>query len=110
MTPATVALSDIMLRDSAHSARRGRVAEPQNRRAGKEDYVTPYTMEDAIGVIRLLEGIPYHQRVTLSDGIQIRFLDAGHLLGSASIELWLTEDGVTKNCSSPAISEISISR
>ena len=53
-------------------------------------------MEDALGVIRLLEGIPYHQRVTLSDGIQIRFLDAGHLLGSASIELWLTEDGVTK--------------
>ena len=34
--------------------------------------------------------------MTLSDGIQIRFLDAGHLLGSASIELWLTEDGVTK--------------
>ena len=97
MTPATVALSDIMLRDSAHI----QLAEAEwrnrkNRRAGKEDYVTPYTMEDAIGVIRLLEGIPYHQRVTLSDGIQIRFLDAGHLLGSASIELWLTEDGVTK--------------
>ena len=97
MTPATVALSDIMLRDSAHI----QLAEAEwrnrkNRRAGKEDYVTPYTMEDALGVIRLLEGIPYHQRVTLSDGIQIRFLDAGHLLGSASIELWLTEDGVTK--------------
>ena len=97
MTPATVALSDIMLRDSAHI----QIAEAEwrnrkNRRAGKEDYVTPYTMEDALGVIRLLEGIPYHQRVTLSDGIQIRFLDAGHLLGSASIELWLTEDGVTK--------------
>ena len=97
MTPATVALSDIMLRDSAHI----QLAEAEwrnrkNRRAGKEDYVTPYTMEDALGVIRLLEGIPYHQRVTLSDGIQICFLDAGHLLGSASIELWLTEDGVTK--------------
>ena len=97
MTPATVALSDIMLRDSAHI----QLAEAEwrnrkNRRAGKEDYVTPYTMEDALGVIRLLEGIPYHQRVTLSDGIQIRFLDAGQLRGSASIELWLTEDGVTK--------------
>ena len=74
MTPATVALSDIMLRDSAHI----QLAEAEwrnrkNRRAGKEDYVTPYTMEDALGVIRLLEGIPYHQRVTLSDGIQIRF-------------------------------------
>ena len=93
MTPATVALSDIMLRDSAHI----QLAEAEwrnrkNRRAGKEDYVTPYTMEDALGVIRLLEGIPYHQRVTLSDGIQIRFLDAGHLLGSASIELWLTDE------------------
>lgn len=62
MTPATVALSDIMLRDSAHI----QLAEAEwrnrkNRRAGKEDYVTPYTMEDALGVIRLLEGIPYHQ-------------------------------------------------
>ncbi len=48
MTPATVALSDIMLRDSAHI----QLAEAEwrnrkNRRAGKEDYVTPYTMEDA---------------------------------------------------------------
>ena len=97
MTPATASLSDIMLRDSAHI----QLAEAEwrnrkNRRAGKEEYVTPYTMEDALGVIRLMEGIPYHQRVTLSDGIQIRFLDAGHLLGSASIELWLTEEGVTK--------------
>ena len=97
MTPATVALSDIMLRDSAHiQLSEAEWRNRKNRRAGKEDYVTPYTMEDALGVIRLLEGIPYHQRVTLSDGIQIRFLDAGHLLGSASIELWLTEDGVTK--------------
>ena len=97
MTPATVALSDIMLRDSAHI----QLAEAEwrnrkNRRAGKEDYVTPYTMEDALGVIRLLEGIPYHQRVTLSDGIQIRFLDAGHLLGSSSIEIWIREDGEEK--------------
>ena len=97
MTPATAALSDIMLRDSAHI----QLAEAEwrnrkNRRAGKEEYVTPYTMEDALGVIRLMEGIPYHQRVTLSEGIQIRFLDAGHLLGSASIELWVTEEGVTK--------------
>lgn len=97
MTPATESLSDIMLRDSAHI----QLAEAEwrnrkNRRAGKSDYVTPYTMEDALGVIRLMEGIPYHQKVTLADGIQVRFLDAGHLLGSASIELWLTEEGVTK--------------
>ncbi len=86
------------------------MAEPQKPPGGKEDYVTPYTMEDALGVIRLLGGIPYHQRVTLSDGIQIRFLDAGHLPGSASIELWLTEDGVTKKLLFSGDIEISISR
>lgn len=37
-------------------------------------------------------GCPYQQILELADGIQVRFVDAGHLLGSASIELWLKED------------------
>ena len=55
-----------------------------------------YTMEDADGIIRNI--IPYHYdvRTTLCDGIDIRFTDIGHLLGSASIEVWATEGDVTK--------------
>ena len=47
-------------------------------------------------MIQLMEGCPYHSRIELAEGIQGRFLDAGHLLGSASIELWLKEEGQTK--------------
>ena len=97
MTDATVDLCNIMLRDSAHiQMSEAEWKNRRNRRAGKEEYVPPYTMEDALGVIQRLVGFPYDHRVELADGIKVRFVDAGHLLGSASIELWLTEDGITK--------------
>lgn len=97
MTDATVDLCNIMLRDSAHiQMSEAEWKNRKNRRAGREEYVPPYTMEDALGVIQHLNGFPYDQRVELAEGIHVRFVDAGHLLGSASIELWLTEDGVTK--------------
>lgn len=93
-TYATADLCDIMLRDSAHIQMSE--AEWRNRkgkRAGKEEIQPLYNMDDAQGAIGLLVGCPYKQILTVADGIQIRFIDAGHLLGSASIELWLTEDG-----------------
>ena len=97
MTRATADLSNIMLRDSAHiQMSEAEWKNRKNRRAGREDYVPVYTMEDALGVIQLMEGCPYHSRIELAEGIQVRFLDAGHLLGSASIELWLKEEGQTK--------------
>ena len=46
--------------------------------------------------IELLVPCQYGERITICDGIQIRFTDVGHLLGSASIEVWATENGVTK--------------
>ena len=93
-TYATADLCDIMLRDSAHIQMFE--AEWKNRkgkRAGKEAVEPVYTMEDALGVITNLVGCPYKQILTIDDGIQVRFTDAGHLLGSASIEIWLEEDG-----------------
>ena len=53
-------------------------------------------MEDADGVIRRIVPCEYDKNVEISDGITIRFTDVGHLLGSASIEIWLTEGGVSK--------------
>ena len=38
----------------------------------------------------------YGQKITLCEGMEVRFNDMGHLLGSASIEVWITEDGISK--------------
>lgn len=93
-TKATADLCDIMLRDSAHIQEfEADWRNRKGRRAGKPDFVPPYTMADADGVIKQIKGYPYEQIITVAEGIDIRFIDAGHLLGSASIEIWLREAG-----------------
>ena len=92
-TDATGHLCDIMLRDSAHIQEFE--AEWRNRkgkRQGKEEYVPLYTMKDALGILRNFSLCGYDKICTVADGIRIRFVDAGHLLGSSSIEIWLTEE------------------
>ena len=96
-TQATAKLCDIMLRDSAHIQEFE--AEWRNRkgkRSGKEEYVPIYTMEDAMGIIRCFQGFHYQEDITPFPGIRFRFVDAGHLMGSSSIELFLTEEGQTR--------------
>lgn len=91
-TKATVDLSGIMLRDSAHIQQFE--AEWRNRKAqrsGGEPYVPLYTMEDAIAAVRLLVPCEYGKLITLCEEITIRFTDVGHLLGSSSIEIFATE-------------------
>lgn len=91
-TSATTDLCDIMLRDSAHIQMFE--AEWRNRkgkRAGKEEYIPAYTMNDAIGLLKHLEACPYNKIIRISEGVRVRFVDAGHLLGSASIEVWIQE-------------------
>ncbi len=53
-------------------------------------------MADADAAIKLLAPCDYDQRITLCDGIDIRFTDVGHLLGSAAIEMWITEGDISK--------------
>ena len=97
-TDATADLCSIMLRDCAHI--QSAEAEWKNRKAKRSAnnaVVEPlYTMEDADGVIRRLVPCHYNTIVEVCEGVKIRFTDIGHLLGSASIEVWLTEDGNTK--------------
>lgn len=96
-TDATADLCNIMLRDSAHIQEFE--AEWRNRkakRAGQEAYVPIYTMDDAIAAINCFVPHPYNQKIPVAEGIEIRFIDVGHLLGSASIEVWLTEGEITK--------------
>ncbi len=96
-TEATADLCSIMLRDSAHIQEFE--AEWKNRkgkRAGRDAVEPMYTMEDAEKAISLFVPYAYEKMIHLCDNISIRFTDAGHLLGSASIELWATENGITK--------------
>lgn len=96
-TEATCNLCDIMLRDSAHIQMfEAEWRNRKGRRQGKPEFVPAYTMEDAMGVIRNFVGCPYEKEVILGDGLQARFVDAGHLLGSSSIEVKITEGGVEK--------------
>lgn len=96
-TGATTELCNIMLQDSAHIQMFE--AEWQNRkriRKGQEPFIPAYTMDDALNTIRLFASHRYGEIFSLCEGIQVRFTDVGHLLGSASIEIWITEDGITK--------------
>ncbi|MCH5265442.1 MAG: MBL fold metallo-hydrolase [Lachnospiraceae bacterium] len=93
-TKATVELSQIMLRDSAHIQQFE--AEWRNRKArrsGGETYQPLYTMEDAMGAIQLLIPCDYDRLIPVCDEITVRFTDVGHLLGSSSIEIMGREDG-----------------
>ena len=66
------------------------------KRAGGKAFVPIYNMEDAMATVRMFVPHEYGEKFALCDGIEIRFTDAGHLLGSASIEVWITEEGITK--------------
>lgn len=93
-TSPTCDLCDIMLRDSAHIQMSE--AEWKNRkalRAGKPEVIPLYEMQDAVGAIKLFHPVEYEQILKLCDGIEVRFSDVGHLLGSASIEIKAEEQG-----------------
>ena len=96
-TEATCDLCNIMLRDSAHIQESE--AEWRNRKAQRSgnDPVEPvYTLDDALGAISCFRRCGYAAPIEAAEGIVIRFTDIGHLLGSACIEFWLTENKVTK--------------
>ncbi len=96
-TTATANLCSVMLRDSAHIQEFE--AEWRSRKAqrrGEDDYEPLYTMDDAIGAIELFVPHEYEKRVEIAEGISVKFRDAGHLLGSSSIIITLTENGESR--------------
>lgn len=97
-TDASADLCEIMLRDCAHI--QAMEAEWKNRKAkrsaGMEKVEPVYTMEDAEGLIRRIVPCHYDTIIDVCEGVKIRFTDIGHLLGSASIEVWLTEGDSSK--------------
>lgn len=93
-TPVTKELCAIMLADSGHIQQME--AEWQNRkrtRAGKPPVEPIYTVQDAEACLRFFSTCEYNQTRELAPGLSVRFRDAGHLLGSASLEVFATEEG-----------------
>ncbi len=96
-TRATCDLISIMLRDSAHIQELdAKWANQKGRRAGKEPAVPLYTMLDAEDTLQYLVPCEYGEELRIAPGVRLMFTDAGHLLGSAYAQLWLSEDGVEK--------------
>lgn len=96
-THPTIELAGIILRDSAH-LQAGEV-ERSNRkreRAGKEPLAPIYNEQDVANVLPLFRPVEYDQPTEVAAGISARYVQAGHMLGSASIALTIQEAGKTK--------------
>ena len=92
-TDATADLLDVMLKDSGYIHEKE--AEWKSRkaeRAGKPAVEPLYTVNDAVETLKYVEPILYDQQIAVNDDMNIVFNDAGHILGSAITELWITED------------------
>ncbi|MDD3626044.1 MAG: MBL fold metallo-hydrolase [bacterium] len=91
-TEATTALSSIMLPDSAHIQEAETEWDNKKmRRKGEKPREPLYTMDDALTSLKYFEGFKYETDIELTPNIRIRFLDAGHILGSAITEFYITE-------------------
>lgn len=91
-TDATADLLEVMLRDSAYIHEKD--AETQSRknaRKGKPPVEPLYTIKDAEAALTLVKPVLYDQLIEINPEIKIVFNDAGHILGSAITELWITE-------------------
>jgi len=92
-TPATRDLSAIMLADSAYIQEKD--VEFLSRR-GRESVEPLYVIRDAVRAVDLMVGVPYDKPFDVIPGVQARFVDAGHILGSASVVVDCTEGAKAK--------------
>lgn len=96
-TEETCNLCSIMLLDCANiQMQEAEWKNRKNARSGSEPVTPLYNMDDANAAIKRLLPCELGKRIPVGEGIEVRFVNAGHLLGSASIEIWLTEKGSTK--------------
>jgi metallo-beta-lactamase family protein len=96
-TGLTAELMSIMLRDSAHIQESdAQWINQKGKRAGREMVEPLYTLADAEAAIQMLETVEYGWLFDLCEGVKVRFTDAGHLLGSSTVEIWATEGDVTR--------------
>lgn len=96
-TKATRDLCEIMLLDSAGIQEfEAEWRTRKGRRKGLPPVEPLYTSEDATKIMRQFVECDYNTKIDVCPGITIRFTDVGHLLGSAAIEVWVTENEKTE--------------
>ncbi len=96
-TPATIDLTDILLRDSARIQMEDAERENRRRRRQGRGLVKPlYDERDVERVLAQMQGVRYGEAKEVAPGVTIRYFDAGHILGSASVEMTVREGGRTK--------------
>ncbi|MBM7855233.1 metallo-beta-lactamase family protein [Desulfohalotomaculum tongense] len=91
-TSATADLCEVMLPDAGHiqemeCERKNR----KNRRAGRKLIEPIYTAEDGLKAMQYFERVEYGDIISITPQVTVRFLDAGHILGSSMIEIWVKE-------------------
>lgn len=92
-TKPTVQLCGIMLPDSGHiQEMENEWTNRKRQRAGKPPVKPLYTLDDATDCLRLFKGVAYDEVISVSDDVRVRFNDAGHILGSAIVEIWIREN------------------
>jgi len=97
MTRPTRELLDIMLKDAAFLEMRDTEwKNRRRRRAGKEDLQPLFTLEDVEQALKQCQGLEYQKRHKVADGVEIRYRDAGHILGSAIVEIYISDQGVER--------------
>lgn len=93
-TAETTALCSIMLADSAHIQETDAASETKkNLRTGGPEVQPLYTVEDASNIMKSFNPCEYNEIYMIDEGLSIRFTDAGHLLGSSFLELFLEDEG-----------------
>jgi len=93
-SPPTAELCGVMLLDSAHvQEMESKWQTRRNRRQGTQDIEPLYTKRDAEKSLRYFTPMERDQIIDVEPGIKARFRDAGHILGSSSVELWVEDEG-----------------
>ena len=95
-TKVTCDLAKIMLPDSAHIQESdAETSNRKGRRRGDAPIKALYTVEDAYSALKQFSPVPYGEKISVGEGVEAVFRDAGHIIGSAIIELFVTEKGTT---------------
>lgn len=96
-TPATKDLCAIMLADSGHIQEKdAEFFNKKKRKPGEPPIVPLYTADDAAAALRQFNGVPYEKVFDVLPNVQVRFVDAGHILGSASVHLTIRDNNSVK--------------
>ncbi len=99
-TKPSVDLAEIVMADSARiqeeDVKYKKKRHKKEKRKSPHPYVPLYTVDDAERAAGMLDGVDYNKPIKLNDAVSVTWFEAGHILGSACVELRVTENGSTK--------------